>query len=339
MENNAKRKRNLGIEILRMFLCFNIVIKHYYTSNNINILKLKNSRFQVPCFFFISFYFLYNIISKRDSEKLKLRLQRLLVPYTIHPIINWIINNLMFLIFKFNRYNRFLSLYDLTKQFIVGRGIYGIAVLWFIFHLIFFTLFFFIFSSLLKNHYLSISQFLAIISYRFQYLQINYYAFKKYTEVILMSVGNFIETFPVAVYAFSLSFINFHEILLKNRIKSLCFSFLFLYLLYNYNIFVDIKGFSSIGIKQIFFSTFLFSFFFVLPIEILNSKLLSIIKQLTKFTQGIYCLHFVFQYYFRLKFEKNGTFVGCMLLYIICYLVSFFGFNIFARTKLRFLFV
>ena len=79
-----------------MFLCFRIVILHYYSSNNKYIKSLHANRFQVGCFFFISFYFLYPIISQRDIKKFLSRLERLFIPYFIHPIINWIINNILF---------------------------------------------------------------------------------------------------------------------------------------------------------------------------------------------------------------------------------------------------
>lgn len=335
---NASKKRNLGIQVLRMFLCFRIVLLHYYSSKNIFIKKLKKRRFQVPCFFFISFYFLYPTISQKNKNKFLLRLERLLVPYIIHPIINWIINNLMFLIIKFNRYNGFLKLKDLTTQIIVGRGIYGIAVLWFHFNLLIFTIFFFIFSFILSNHFLNFFQIFALASYTLQYSGINYRFFKQYTENIWMSIGNLIETFPVAIFAFYFSSIQLNKILLNNRKKCLLFSFLFLYLLSKFDIYAKIKGFSSPGIKQIFISLFLFIFFSLIPFEIFNSKVLLLIEQLTKYTQGIYCLHFLFQYYLRLKFEKRGSFFGCILLYIISYLVSFIGFSVFSGTKLKFLF-
>ena len=84
----TNRQRNVGIEILRMFLYFRIVILHYYSSNNKYIKSLHANRFQVGCFFFISFYFLYPIISQRDIKKFLSRLERLFIPYFIHPIIN-----------------------------------------------------------------------------------------------------------------------------------------------------------------------------------------------------------------------------------------------------------
>ena len=330
--------RNLGIELLRMLLCFRIVLLHYYSSKNKFIKSLIRNRFQVSCFFFISFYFLYPTISSVNNKKIKIRLERLLIPYIIYPLVIWIINNIMFFVFKFNRYNRILTLNDLKTQIIVGRGIYGIGVLWFHFNLILFTLFFFIFSFILKNYFLTIFQTMALIAYILQYNGFNYQFFKKYTENIWLSVGNFAETFPIAVSAFSIASINIKQILLNKRKKVFFFSMLFLYFISNYDIFSTIKGFSSTGIKQIFTSLFLFIAFSLIPFDNLNSTILLIINQITRYTQGIYCLHFLFQYYLKLKFDKNGSFIGCILLYLISYFVSSIGFNIFSKTKLKFLF-
>ena len=38
---NETIQRNLGIEMLRMYLCFRIVLLHYYSSNNKYIIKIK----------------------------------------------------------------------------------------------------------------------------------------------------------------------------------------------------------------------------------------------------------------------------------------------------------
>ena len=335
---NGIFKRNLGLEILRMFLSFRIVLLHYYTSHNKIILKLKFNRFQVPCFFFISFYFLYPIISGKIVKKLKLRLERLLIPYIIHPIINWFINNAMFLIIKFNRYNRFLTLNDFKKQIIIGRGIYGIAVLWFHFNLIFLTLLFFIFSNLLKNQFLFLFQIITLLSYIFQYSKINYYFFMKYTENIWMSVGNLAETIPIAIIAFSLANNNYCVSLIKHRKKYIFISFFLFCFISHFPIFSKIEGFSSPGIKQTINSILLFNSFYLLPIEIMNNNILIFIRQITKYTQGIYYMHFLFQYYMKMKFDKNGSFFGCIVLYIFTYFASMIGFKIFEKTKLRLLF-
>jgi len=331
-------KRIIGIEILRMFLCFRIVLLHYYSSHNKYILKLKGNQFQVPCFFFISFYFLYPVISQRNIEKLKLRLERLLIPYIIYPFSVWIISNVMFLLLKYNRYNRLLTFKELKLNLILGKGIFGIGVLWFHFNLIIFTIIFFISSAFLKDLFLISFQIIASISYIIQYSKINYEFFHQFKIYISQPIGNLVETLPLAIFAFSLSNYNTFKNLTFNRKKNIFFSAIFLYYIFCYNIFLPIKGFSSAGIKHNISSFFIFSIFFLIPFEELNQKVLSLMQKITKYTQGIYCLHFLIQYYQKLFFDKSGTFIGCIILYIISYFFSFIGFLIFKNTKLKFLF-
>lgn len=336
--NNRVTRRIIGIEILRMFLCFRIVLLHYYSLNNKYILKLKNNNYQVPCFFFISFYFLYSTISNINIDKMKLRLERLLIPYIIYPIIVWIVNNLMFKIIKFNRFNRLLSIKELIIHLIIGKGIFGIGVLWFHFNLLILTLLFFISSYFIKNYFLFIFQIIALFSYIMQYSNTNFNFFNNYKLIIWMSVGNLVETFPIAITSFSLASTNFLQWISANKIKYIFLSSFFLYLIFEYNIFSPLKGYSSRGIKQIIISFFLFTMFFISPFEKLNSKVLVAFSIITKFTQGIYCLHFLIQYYIKLKFDEKGTFLGCIFLYIISYTFSFLGYKIFAKTKLKYLF-
>lgn len=339
MSINLGTERNFGIEILRMFLCFRIVLLHYYFSDNKYILMLKHNKFQVPCFFFVSFYFLYSIILQTNFKKMKLRLERLLIPYIIYPICVWILNNLMYLIIKFNRFNRLLSLYELILQLIVGKGIFGLGVLWFQFNLLFLSLVFFIFSNILKNSFLLSFQVIALISLFIQYSEKNYKFFHQYKTIISMPIGNIIETLTIAMFAFSLRSINIFKYLSQKRNKYIFFSVFFLFIIFKYDIFSSLKGFSSAGIKQSIVSFLLFTIFFLSPINTLNFRILVIIQQITKFTQGIYCLHFLIQCYLKIIYNKKGTFFGVILLYLISYILSFIGFKIFKSSKMKFLFV
>ena len=335
----GKVQRNLGIEILRVFLCFRIIILHYYSGKTKYILKLKSNRTQVSCFFFISFYFLYSTISKRNTQKMKLRLERLIIPFIIYPVVVWIFNNLMYLVIKFNRFNRLLTLNELILNLLTGKGIFGIGVLWFHFNLIIFSIFFFIASSLLKNNFLIVFQILASLSYIIQYSKINDRFFKKYTFYIYMSIGNLIETFPIAIAGFSLSSSNSTNTFLNNRKKFLFFFFYFRYLIMNYDVFSYLSGNSSPGIIKTIYSFCLFNGFYILPFEILNDKIIYFIKQITKFTQGIYCLHFLILYYLKVIFNRKGFFIDCIILYIISYLLSYIGYIIFSKTKIKYLFI
>jgi len=332
-------KRNKGIEILRMFLCFRIVLLHCYSSNNRFINKLRGHFFQVPCFFFMSFYFLYPTIQKRNIIKMKIRLERIFVPYIIYPIIVWISNNMMFILFKINRFNRLLTLNELKIHIIIGRGIKNISVLWFLFDLQILTILFFILTFILKDNFLWIFQIIALFCYIIQYKEIHYLFFIQYTNKIFTSIGNFVEIIPLAIAAFSLSNIEYIQKIANKKWK-IIFSFTFLfYFIYEYNVITPIKGMSSPGIKPLIASFFLFSVFSFNIFEFDKLKISLFISKATLYTKGIYCQHKIVHSYINFYYGKKTTFFGCIIIYIISYFISFIGFHIFSKTKLRFLFI
>jgi len=335
--NNTQR--NQGIEILRMFLCFRIVLLHCYSSNNRFINKLRRNFFQVPCFFFMSFYFLYPTVKTRNIIKMKIRFERLFIPYIIYPIIVWVSNNLMFILFKFNRFNRLLTLNELKIHIIIGRGISGISVLWFLFNLQILTLLFFIFSFILKHNFLLIFQIITMFCYLIQYNEINYLFFIQYTNKIFTSIGNFVETLPLSIVAFSLSNIDYIQ-KISNKKSEIIFYFTFLfYFIYEYNVITPIKGMASPGLKSLIASFLLFSVFSLNPFEFCNLKISTYISYATKYTKGIYCMHKVILSYSKFYYGKQVTFLGCIIIYIISYSISYIGFKIFSKTKLRYLFI
>ena len=76
-------KSNLGIEILRMILCFWVITFHFAGNKNKTKYKILNTFYHVPTFMLISFYFSYNTFFLNDITKFKKRLERLLIPYII----------------------------------------------------------------------------------------------------------------------------------------------------------------------------------------------------------------------------------------------------------------
>ena len=86
----------------------------------------------------------------------------------------------------------------------------------------------------------------------------------------------------------------------------------------------------------------LFIFFACLPINsIFNLQFIGFIKQITGFTGGIYYLHlFIFDCCSRFsKIIKNKDDVSCIIIYIICYCISFSCYNILKKSELKYLFV
>ena len=108
-------------------------------------------KFHVPGFIIISFYFLFNIILKRDIDKAKQRFIRLLIPYFILPIFIWLFNNISYYMINYSIYGRILTFKDLINQLIIG----------YIFHLIFW----FHFVLLLVEHKVKLLSLLTNIFY------------------------------------------------------------------------------------------------------------------------------------------------------------------------------
>ena len=154
---------NLGIEILRVILCFWVLSFHSLKKESINYFLFyitKTKFFHVPCFSFISFYFSYNIFIDRNIIKAKKRLERLLIPYIIWPLIIFSVENL-------SNAKFIISWNQLKVQILIGRQF--MIPLWYLFSMIILTIFFFILSSIFKNHFLFAILMLLIFAYKVQY--------------------------------------------------------------------------------------------------------------------------------------------------------------------------
>jgi fucose 4-O-acetylase-like acetyltransferase len=183
-------------------MSFFVILEHFYKPKNITLQEITiRLRFHVPTFLIISFYYLNNNLVNRKVDKIKERLERLLIPYLFYPIIIYIIYKFLYIFFHFEELRK--SLYQLIIQFIVGRLI--CPVLWFQFNLILISVLFYIIAFTFKSNYLTFLQILGILSYLLQFSNINFNYFIKYTEYIGFSVGYFAETLPIAVTVLSIS--------------------------------------------------------------------------------------------------------------------------------------
>ena len=78
---------NLGIELLRMILCLWVILFHYAGNKN-KKKKFLKTFFHVPTFMIISFYLTNKIFFTQNIIKIKQRLERLIIPFIIIPIID-----------------------------------------------------------------------------------------------------------------------------------------------------------------------------------------------------------------------------------------------------------
>lgn len=330
----------LGVQLLRMILSFWIVIFHCYKTENITLHKyLFEIKPHVPCFILISFYFSFNTFSKRNINKIKSRFERIVIPYFIFPIIILAINNLLFTFHpNWSVYKRIITFTDLKLQFIIGREFIG--VFWFQTFLILSTLLFVIISFLFKEKFLLILEILFLFFYIIQYSNINFIFFCHYSHKIHLCIGCYADVLPMAFAGCIIASNRFFD--LNNKKRTFFFSLIGLFTILKYDIFSNIKNFGYGGIKNHLAAILLFIIFYLLPINDYKSDIFkTIINKITNYTQGIYSLHLIIKEILDTKITciKEGSFLRCLFIYILSYLISFIGEKITKKSKLVYLFV
>ena len=203
---------------------------------------------------------------------------------------------------------------------------------WYLFSLLFSTILFYIISNIVKNSFLFSIQLLGISSYIIQYSR--YYKFlDRYKDNVRLPLIDTLSILPLFVNGLTLASSKIVDILTINRTKSLVLLCLFIYFLFRYDIFTNIGTYS--GIIHIFVSSSLFFAFYLLPINNFYLCFQNLIKQITSYTNGIYCLHTKIRIFINL----DGTLKSIIKLYLLSYFISFIGTKISIKNKLKYLFI
>lgn len=323
---------NLGIQILRTILCFWVICFHCLDKKKISyntIYIARKKQYHVPCFIFISFYFSYNIFYQRIINKFKNRIERLLIPYIIWPIIIMVSHNFI--------NDKSFSFYNYIKHLILGVKI--TIPFWYLFSSIFFSVFVFIISLIFRQYFLFIIQLSAVIIFIIQY----YYIFRIYNYLNQFYVANqyaimhSIGIYPIFSFALSFASSKIVDFLITRKLKYIFFSYIGIFCLFKLNIFNKLGGYN--GLEPIFASLLFFIGFYLLPMENIHSMLKVLILNITNCTNGIYCMHLSINFFLKKKFYLSGNLNACIIIYLIGYFISFCGMKIFNKTKIKYLFV
>ena len=180
-----------------------------------------------------------------------------------------------------------------------------------------------------------------MFAYIIQYSNLNYKFFNQYKNEIKYSVGYIIETLPLATSGLIISSIGLISKVNKIRIKCFFISLILIYMIFKFKIFCNIKGFGKQGLIHNFGGLSFFIIFSLFPLNNFKKKTLkNIINCITNFTAGIYFLHIIVYkiLIYNINLIKKKTIFGCIIIYLISYLISFIGYIIFKKTKIRYLF-
>lgn len=336
-----KNKYNMGLGLLKVILALDVIISHNFnrnsTNNKILLLYLKRRRVHVPSFFIMSFYFTHKDLVCLNINKIKKRFERLIIPYVFWTLIIWLLNNLIKLIFKGIEIP--CSIKDLKNQLLWGNIF--IIQFWFLWDIIIINLIFIIIIFLFKDNNLFYFQLLGILAYILQYSGINrklylYLSFEKRECLSRLS-----EMIPYSVTGYTLAFFKVFEKLQKNKFKVFFLSLIIFIIIDKYEIFSKIEGVAYSGIKLNAHSICLIFLFSVFPQEkIKNKVIINFLLNISKYTAGVFYLHWSIICYLRncILAIQEGSFIGCIIVYLIAYMICFIGIKINDKNIFKYLF-
>ena len=337
-KENLKRI-NIGIQLLRMICCLLIILVHFYKFYHFRIL-LKEYFYYIMIFFFISFYFSYDTLSSRNIPKIKERFKRMIVPYIGWPLAFFIKDKFDHYFYKKAEINNYKNLY---YQILIGCGIYGIF--WYIFNLIFQSLFYTITIFTFKKRFIFVLFIFCIINYYLYYSKyVTTHFFKKFKNVpVGHSILPIIKYFNFAFTGFYFAYKNLIHKLFKFRVIFfiISISFISIFLNFYFFIFKHIQYFYTGIVKNIFVLN-IFIFFSIIPFDKIKSKnILALLNKISSYTGGIYYLHVKIGNLCReyIYLNKKDTFKGCLLIYLFSYLICIVGSFVLKKSNLKYLFV
>ena len=329
---------NLGLQVLRLFLCLWIVIIHCSIIKKAHK-KYSDKGFHVPTFILMSFYFFYRTLFKRSISKIISRFQRLIIPYIIWPIIIFFLYRFLYQCLNLRIASDNLKINDIYLQLLIGSRYHG--VFWFQFNLIFLSLFFVIISLIFKIYFLNIFKIFGALSLYFQISEINYRVFRNFNSLFSKNIGSLFELLPIAVVGLIL---GSKRLLLKIEQSTFIFYFFMvfsIYILFEYDIFIIKQGFRYSNILlNLFGSLSLFMTFGSLPFKQTEKcKLLIVLNNITKFTGGIYYIHPIIRDFLRKissYFDRKRNYYNSFIIYFISYFVCFIGAKLFSNYQLKY---
>ncbi len=333
MEKN--KRSNVGIEILRIIMAFEVVIYHIWsgkvvgithTSFDVFATKLISSYYliAVPVFAIISFSFVdfEKVVSNKYS--IKSRIIRVLTPHIFYTffyaLVLFICNNMGGLEDPINMAN-------VKEQLLTGEGPFC-GTMWFQISLFVITVIYIIIYRYIPKYADKIVILLGCISF---YISINPNWIEYLQTHIFfpmnITVGRTVELIPMAavgVIIRKLKTLNSEEN--KGKIFVIIGVIFALHTLIEYpdRIFGTYNGYAYAGINKIVFAVLTIILFNLLGQYIKFEKVKDIICYFSRYTMGVYGLHPLIAYFYRHTFISGNvySFFDCVVIFIISMVVA-----------------
>ena len=320
-----KKEPIIGVEILRFYMALMVVCAHL---GGTLLLKWAGifyifQPFHVPTFMLLSFLLCAKYFLAPTKKLVIKRLLRILIPFVTWGILSYFLSLILWPVSFLTLLNQLFTGYPLNNA------------LWYLATTLWICLLFWLIKLLTPNNkiFIIVISILSLCCIVLQYTGLNYFFFNGLPYNIKFTIGRSFEMIPYAtlgiVLSLTLPYLNklnhkSHLIMFLGSIILMSIIIVFR----NYVITYRPKGFDFPGASLIVVASLLVLSAYTNPINLIkNEKFRTIIKWLTSFTLGIYCMHvvigrFVEWLFIAINWETYTTLMA-VTTYLICYLISF----------------
>lgn len=281
------KEHNIGISLLRIVMCFEIVIGHVYgysTENRLFALLCSYEPCTVPAFMLLSFYLVAPSLAKTDY--FVKRCKRMLIPHLFWTF-------LFFCVLYVTHYMQIteekIDIYSLLWQLFTGHS-YN-APMWFVVDLLALTLLYFIVLRYMQKHVSAICVSLLICSFILQYSGVMVDLLGDLRPEIRYPLGRLVKMIPYA----STGVLLCHSGIInhcKNHRKTtiiVCLALLCVQRKIAFDSFPYTFGYGGLSL---YISTLaIFMTFLVLPFNFLDNTIKKSLVVVSTYTFGVYCMH------------------------------------------------
>lgn len=320
MDHNFVDRHKYGIDILRIVLCFGVVISHFWSptaGNNVEQVIGELRQMAAPTFFMLSFFLTSKRIIKADKEYLTVRLKRLKAPFYFWGFVAW----LFLLTNNFRIEMKEELIISLFWQLTTGHSGSLNPPLWYLMVLCLITWITTQFFRLGKRNGYIILFVITVFAMVCQYCGLNYWLFNNLPYELKYPFGRCLEMVPYATTGLLISSIKIDEISGIKRTLYACLCAIGLFAILLLTLIMEDPatkyGFGYSGFYKLIGSSLLIIAFSMIKIS--GERCKKIIRLLSSHTLGVYCMHYIL----GINFQQIGYgFKSCLIIYILCYCVA-----------------
>lgn len=325
MQNRPSKNFHYGFAAIKMLMCFEVVLCHFWHQADYNVLLTPFRRLTltaVPVFALISFYLTAPTFLSVAPHVVRKRMMRLCWPQFAWTLIYWIIYLAAGIVHGCD---------ELLWQMFTGHSEVLNATMWYQIVVIMISALFFGIGILTKGKKaLAVTTSIGLAALIFQYSGLNHALFSPLRPELYYPLGRFIEMLPYASLGLILSDKNILDRIKKHPRYAVACACVMIALSF-IGIIPTPRGFDYPGLNPIIRAFAIIVLVDLIPFDRISMTAKNIIRRISRYTLGIYCMHRLVEKLLHLsgaasllqRIHISGdSFAFCIVVYIVSYFIA-----------------